>query len=116
MITIFGFSGSPPESSVAIFSVIPSRVSSTGGSDSIPACPPFFSDVFDLSYEYWGDASRADELIHRRNLARKSFSVWRLQQQRVVAVFTMNSPEDERETAPKWIEEKRVVSTAKLNC
>jgi hypothetical protein len=78
--------------------------------------PHFFSDVFDLSYEYWGDASRADELIHRRNLARKSFSVWRLQQQRVVAVFTMNSPEDERETAPKWIEEKRVVSTAKLNC
>jgi len=78
--------------------------------------PYFFSDVFDLSYEYWGDASRADELIHRRNLARKSFSVWRLQQQRVVAVFTMNSPEDEREAAPKWIEEKRAVSTAKLNC
>jgi 3-phenylpropionate/trans-cinnamate dioxygenase ferredoxin reductase component len=69
--------------------------------------PYFFSDVFDLSCEYWGDASSADELIHRRHLARKSFSVWRLQQQRVVAVFTMNSPEDEREAAPKWIEEKR---------
>jgi hypothetical protein len=78
--------------------------------------PYFFSDVFDLSYEYWGDASGADELIHRRNLARKSFSVWRPQQLRVVAVFTKNRPEVEREAAPKWIEEKGVVSTAKLNC
>ena len=76
--------------------------------------PYFFSDVFDLSYEYWGDASGADELIHRGDLASKSFSVWWLQQQRVVAVFTMNRPDEEREAAPKWIEEKRVVSTAKL--
>jgi len=76
--------------------------------------PYFFSDVFDLSYEYWGDASGADELIHRGDPASKSFSVWWLQQQRVVAVFTMNRPEEEREAAPKWIEEKRVVSTAKL--
>jgi len=76
--------------------------------------PYFFSDVFDLSYEYWGDASGADELIHRGDLASKSFSVWWLQQQRVVAVFTMNRPDEEREAAPKWIEEKRVVSPAKL--
>jgi len=76
--------------------------------------PYFFSDVFDLSYEYWGDASGADELIHRGDLASKSFSVWWLQQQRVVAVFTMNRPDEEREAAPKWIEEKRVVSIAKL--
>jgi NADPH-dependent 2,4-dienoyl-CoA reductase/sulfur reductase-like enzyme len=76
--------------------------------------PYFFSDVFDLSYEYWGDASGADELIHRGDFASKSFSVWWLQQQRVVAVFTMNRPDEEREAAPKWIEEKRVVSTAKL--
>jgi NADPH-dependent 2,4-dienoyl-CoA reductase/sulfur reductase-like enzyme len=76
--------------------------------------PYFFSDVFDLSYEYWGDASGADELVHRGDLASESFSVWWLQQQRVVAVFTMNRPDEEREAAPKWIEEKRVVSTAKL--
>jgi 3-phenylpropionate/trans-cinnamate dioxygenase ferredoxin reductase subunit len=76
--------------------------------------PYFFSDVFDLSYEYWGDAAGADELIHRGDLASKSFSVWWLQQQRVVAVFTMNRPDEEREAAPKWIEEKRVVSAAKL--
>lgn len=76
--------------------------------------PYFFSDVFDLSYEYWGDASGADEVIHRGDIASKSFSVWWLQQQRVVAAFTMNRPDEEREAAPKWIEEKRVVDAAKL--
>jgi NADPH-dependent 2,4-dienoyl-CoA reductase/sulfur reductase-like enzyme len=76
--------------------------------------PYFFSDVFDLSYEYWGDASGADEVIHRGDLASRSFSVWWLQQKHVVAVFTLNRPDEEREAAPKWIEEKRVVSREKL--
>jgi NADPH-dependent 2,4-dienoyl-CoA reductase/sulfur reductase-like enzyme len=76
--------------------------------------PYFFSDVFDLSYEYWGDSSGADEIVHRGDLPGKSFSVWWLQQQRVVAAFAMNRPDEERETAPKWIESKESVSSAKL--
>src|SRR5215469_11125540 len=27
--------------------------------------PYFFSDVFDLSYEYWGDSGEADQVVHR---------------------------------------------------
>ena len=42
--------------------------------------PYFFSDVFDLSYEYWGDTSGADTIIHRGDLPTKSFSVWWLRQ------------------------------------
>jgi len=61
--------------------------------------PYFFSDVFDLSYEYWGDASEADEVIHRGDLSSKSFSVWWLQKSRVVAAFTMNRPDEERKAA-----------------
>jgi NADPH-dependent 2,4-dienoyl-CoA reductase/sulfur reductase-like enzyme len=76
--------------------------------------PYFFSDVFDLSYEYWGDASGADEVVHRGDLAGKSFSVWWLQNSRVVAAFVMNRPDEERENAPKWIESKHTVSGAKL--
>lgn len=76
--------------------------------------PYFFSDVFDLSYEYWGDASGADEVVHRGDLASKSFSVWWLKQKRVVAAFTMNRPDEEREAAPRWIEEKRSLSAARL--
>ena len=76
--------------------------------------PYFFSDVFDLSYEYWGDSSGADQTIHRGDFSNKSFSVWWLRQKTVVAVFTMNRPEEERDAAPKWIESRRTVSAGKL--
>ena len=76
--------------------------------------PYFFSDVFDLSYEYWGDSSGADQIIHRGDLSSTSFSVWWLRQKQVVAAFTMNRPDDERETAPKWIEAKQKVVPDKL--
>ena len=72
--------------------------------------PYFFSDVFDLSYEYWGDSSDADEVVHRGDLSGNSFSVWWLRQSRPVAAFTMNRPDEERESAPKWIETKQPVS------
>ena len=42
--------------------------------------PYFFSDVFDLSYEFWGDPSVADKIIHRGDLSSNSFSVWWLRQ------------------------------------
>ena len=76
--------------------------------------PYFFSDVFDLSYEFWGDPSVADKVIHRGDLSSNSFSVWWLRQTAVVAAFVMNRPDEERELAPKWIESKQHVSGEKL--
>jgi NADPH-dependent 2,4-dienoyl-CoA reductase/sulfur reductase-like enzyme len=76
--------------------------------------PYFFSDVFDLSYEYWGDSRGADQIIHRGDFSNKSFSVWWLRQNTVVAAFTMNRPDEERDVAPKWIESRQTVSTGKL--
>jgi NADPH-dependent 2,4-dienoyl-CoA reductase/sulfur reductase-like enzyme len=76
--------------------------------------PYFFSDVFDLSYEYWGDSSGADQVVHRGDLSSNSFSVWWVRQQRVVAAFAMNRPEEERNIAPKWIESAQTLSAAKL--
>ena len=76
--------------------------------------PYFFSDVFDLSYEYWGDSSAADHVIHRGDVSSTSFSVWWLHQQRVVAAFTMNRPDEERDVAPQWIESGQRVSSTKL--
>jgi NADPH-dependent 2,4-dienoyl-CoA reductase/sulfur reductase-like enzyme len=76
--------------------------------------PYFFSDVFDLSYEFWGDPSGAEETIHRGDLSTNSFSVWWLRQKTVVAGFAMNRPDEEREAAPKWIETKQRLSAAKL--
>jgi NADPH-dependent 2,4-dienoyl-CoA reductase/sulfur reductase-like enzyme len=76
--------------------------------------PYFFSDVFDLSYEYWGDSSDADQVVHRGDLASKSFSLWWLRQKTVVAAFTMDRPDEERDVAPKWIESRQTVSARKL--
>jgi NADPH-dependent 2,4-dienoyl-CoA reductase/sulfur reductase-like enzyme len=45
--------------------------------------PYFFSDVFDLSYEFWGDPSEADQVVHRGDLAGGSFSAWWLNRQRL---------------------------------
>jgi NADPH-dependent 2,4-dienoyl-CoA reductase/sulfur reductase-like enzyme len=76
--------------------------------------PYFFSDVFDLSYEFWGDTSGADQIVHRGDHSTRSFSVWWLRQSVVVAAFVMNRPDEERETAPKWIEAGQSVQASKL--
>lgn len=76
--------------------------------------PYFFSDVFDLSYEFWGDTSGADEVIERGDVASSSFSVWWLRQKRLVAAFTMNRPEEEREAAPRLIQSKQAISEETL--
>jgi NADPH-dependent 2,4-dienoyl-CoA reductase/sulfur reductase-like enzyme len=76
--------------------------------------PYFFSDVFDLSYEYWGDAAGADEVVERGDLSSTSYSVWWLKANRLVAAFAMNRPDEERNAAPKWIESKRRTFAAEL--
>ena len=76
--------------------------------------PYFFSDVFDLSYEFWGDAADAEQVVHRGDLSSSSFSVWWLRQSSVVAAFTMGRPDEEREAAQQWIESRQHVSAAKL--
>ncbi|HEY6464585.1 MAG TPA: oxidoreductase C-terminal domain-containing protein, partial [Candidatus Acidoferrales bacterium] len=75
--------------------------------------PYFFSDVFDLSYEFWGDADGATQTVVRGDLNSTSFSVWWLKQNRLVAAFLMNRPDDERQ-APEWIQAKKNVSTERL--
>ena len=76
--------------------------------------PYFFSDVFDLSYEFWGDTSGAEQIVHRGDPSTRSFSVWWLRQSVVVAAFVMNRPDEEREIAPKWIEAGQSVAATKL--
>jgi NADPH-dependent 2,4-dienoyl-CoA reductase/sulfur reductase-like enzyme len=76
--------------------------------------PYFFSDVFDLSYEFWGDPSGAEQVVHRGDLSTNSFSVWWLRQNRLVAAFVMSRPDQEREAAPKWIDSGREVSAVAL--
>lgn len=73
--------------------------------------PYFFSDVFDLSYEYWGDSSQANEIVHRGDISSGSFSVWWLADDRLQAAFVMDRPDEERELAPEWIRSQQSIST-----
>jgi NADPH-dependent 2,4-dienoyl-CoA reductase/sulfur reductase-like enzyme len=69
--------------------------------------PFFFSDVFDVSYEYFGDNESATDIINRGNLKTGDFSTWWLNGNRVVAAFiTSSRPKQEREKAGEWIRNK----------
>jgi len=65
--------------------------------------PYFFSDVFDLSYEFWGDAGGHDQVVYRGHMNKKQLSVWWLKKQTLCAALIMNRPEEERWYAPRWI-------------
>ena len=77
--------------------------------------PYFFSDVFDKSYEFWGDNSQADRVVHRGDVESGSFSVWWFRGDHVVAAFVMDRPERERELAPEWIRTQATVSPEALD-
>lgn len=66
--------------------------------------PYFFSDVFDLSWEFWGDRSAADQVVYRGEVESGSFSTWWLKGTRVIAAFVMDRPDDERQAAQALIE------------
>jgi NADPH-dependent 2,4-dienoyl-CoA reductase/sulfur reductase-like enzyme len=86
----------------------------TGKREPFQKVPYFFSDIFDLSWEFWGDTEGAGQTIHRGSLESGSFSTWWLKERRVVAAFVMNRPEEEREMAPQWIKTGHQASPASL--
>lgn len=77
--------------------------------------PYFFSDVFDLSYELWGDSAGATETVVRGDTDSSSFSVWWLKDNRMAAAFVMNRPDEERRVAPAWIKSSQEVSPERLS-
>lgn len=76
--------------------------------------PYFFSDVFDLSYEFWGDPAGADRVVYRGEVAAGRFSAWWLRESRPVAAFVMNRPDEERELAPASIAQRLPLSVTAL--
>jgi NADPH-dependent 2,4-dienoyl-CoA reductase/sulfur reductase-like enzyme len=86
-----------------------------GDRKSFSHVPYFFSDVFDLSYELWGDAEGATHTVTRGDLNSSSFSVWWLKQRQLVSAFAMNRPDEERYVATEWIMAKQVVSPERLS-
>jgi NADPH-dependent 2,4-dienoyl-CoA reductase/sulfur reductase-like enzyme len=71
----------------------------SGNAEPFKHIPYFFSDVFDLSYEFWGDTSGAERTEYKGDVNSSSFSTWWFKGDKVVAAFAMNRPDDEREKA-----------------
>ncbi|MCB8983498.1 MAG: FAD-dependent oxidoreductase [Ardenticatenaceae bacterium] len=77
--------------------------------------PYFFSDIFDLSYEFWGDTEGAAQAVHRGRVEDGEFSTWWLAADgRLLAAFVLNRPDEERELAPAWIKAGKKLSAESL--
>lgn len=71
----------------------------SGDREPFKNIPYFFSDVFDLSYEFWGDTSGVEKTEYKGDVNSTSFSTWWLKGDKVIAAFAMNRPDAEREQA-----------------
>lgn len=76
--------------------------------------PYFFSDVFDLSYEFWGDAAGADDIMTRGSIDENGFSTWWRRDGVLIAAFVMGRPDAERQAAQMWIGEHAKVTNDML--
>jgi hypothetical protein len=60
------------------------------------ALPYFYSDLFDLSFEVWGNLSSWDETVLRGSLEERSFAYYYFDRGQLVGVLSMNRPSVER--------------------
>jgi 3-phenylpropionate/trans-cinnamate dioxygenase ferredoxin reductase subunit len=67
--------------------------------------PYFYSDVFDLSWEYWGDRSLGERVVYRGEIQSGSFIAWWLREQEVVAAFALGRPHDEGKIIKQLIQD-----------
>jgi NADPH-dependent 2,4-dienoyl-CoA reductase/sulfur reductase-like enzyme len=77
--------------------------------------PFFFSDIFEYSYEYFGDNETANEVRNRGDIDTGDFSTWWFSGNRLVAAFVMSSrPKEEGKLAREWISSKTDIDKAKI--
>lgn len=58
--------------------------------------PYFFSDMFDLSLEVWGNLDRWDETVQRGSLDEGSFAFYYFDEGQLTGVLAVDCPDDER--------------------
>ena len=59
--------------------------------------PYFFSDLFDFSFEVWGNLTAWDQTVTRGALESGSFALYYFDQGRMVGVLAVGRPDEERE-------------------
>jgi nucleotide-binding universal stress UspA family protein len=67
-----------------------------GEEEAYAALPYFYSDVFDLDFEVWGNLTSWDHTVVRGSLEERSVAYYYFQGGRLVGVFAMGRPSSER--------------------
>jgi NADPH-dependent 2,4-dienoyl-CoA reductase/sulfur reductase-like enzyme len=65
--------------------------------------PYFFSDMFDLSFEVWGNLTSWDQTVLRGEIGRSSYRLFYFNQGRLVGVLTVGRLGDARKAIPKLV-------------
>jgi NADPH-dependent 2,4-dienoyl-CoA reductase/sulfur reductase-like enzyme len=87
----------------------------TGKREPYVFLPFFFSDVFEYSYEYFGDNEEVNDARNRGDLESGDFSTWWFKDDRIVAAFIMSTrPEQEGKLAREWIRSKTDIDKEKI--
>ena len=74
----------------------------------------FFSDMFDLSFELWGDTDDPAELVFSASPTEVSAVAWYLRDKKVAAYFAAHRPESEKEQAQEWIRSAKEVTRSMI--
>lgn len=85
-----------------------------GGHEVFRHLSYFFSDMFDLSFELWGDTDEPEQVVFTGSADDGSAAAWYLRNQRVSAYFAINRPDQEKDQAQRAIIEGIPVSQLKL--
>lgn len=67
-----------------------------GDEEPYKALPYFFSDLFDLSFEVWGNLSNWDRTVIRGSLETGSFAYYYFDQEKLAGVLAVDRPNEER--------------------
>lgn len=65
--------------------------------------PNFFSDLFDLSFDAWGDLTSWEKTVLRGSLEKGSFAFYYFRQNTLVGVLAVGRPKEEQKTMPALV-------------
>jgi NADPH-dependent 2,4-dienoyl-CoA reductase/sulfur reductase-like enzyme len=77
-----------------------------GSQETYSALPYFFSDLYDLSFEVWGELTSWDQTVQRGTFDEGSFSFFYFDQGRLKGVLAVNRSDEERTAMKKLPKEQ----------
>jgi 3-phenylpropionate/trans-cinnamate dioxygenase ferredoxin reductase component len=68
--------------------------------------PYFFSDLFDLSFEVWGNLSAWEQTVMRGSFESESFALYYFNQDSLTGVLAVDRPDEERESMESLVKSR----------